>query len=187
MIRQRIERCPDPLKGSDATTTPADHNLVPSGRFELPSPRVKAEHNEPLYDEGIGGRDGNRTHGLSLIRRRLEPTPATRPIGACGWTRTSYDRDMKPANIRFFFTGKSRQGRRDLNSQVRVWNPAVWRAYAPAIAFRFSKSNEKPRTGRGLVATRIHSDPQDTIPQTIRLVVLVITCLKVCCISLTRC
>ena len=33
---------------------------------------------------------------------------------------------------------------------------------------------------------QIHSDPQDTTPQMTRLVILVITCLKVCCISLTR-
>ena len=33
---------------------------------------------------------------------------------------------------------------------------------------------------------QIHSDPQDTTPQMTRLVILVIPCLKVCCISLTR-
>ena len=33
---------------------------------------------------------------------------------------------------------------------------------------------------------QIHSDPQDTTPQMTRLVILAITCLKVCCIEFAR-
>jgi hypothetical protein len=56
----------------------------------------------------------------------------------------------------------------------------------PQFSDQLSKSNKKPGARPGPVHKQIHSDPQDTAPQMTRLVILVITCLKVCCITLTR-
>jgi hypothetical protein len=48
-----------------------------------------------------------------------------------------------------------------------------------------SKSNKKPGARPGPVHKQTHSDPQHTVPQMTRLVILVITRLKVFCISHT--
>ena len=55
----------------------------------------------------------------------------------------------------------------------------------PRIPDQLSKTNKKPGARPGPVQIQIHSDPQHTTPQMTRLVILVMTCLKVCCISLT--
>ena len=55
----------------------------------------------------------------------------------------------------------------------------------PRVPEEFSKTNKKPGARPGPVLPQMHLDPQDTTPQMTRLVILVMTCLKACCISLT--
>jgi hypothetical protein len=55
----------------------------------------------------------------------------------------------------------------------------------PHFPEQLSKSNKKPGARPGPVHKQTHSDPQHTVPQMTRLVILVITRLKVFCISHT--
>src|SRR5882762_1913328 len=55
----------------------------------------------------------------------------------------------------------------------------------PHFPDELSKSNKKPGARPGPVHKQIHSDPQHTTPQMTRLVILVISCLRICCISHT--
>src|ERR1035437_151509 len=107
---------------------------------------------------------------------------------------------MSPATIHFVFADKTWRGRRDLNPQVRLSTPAMktyrWGprlspgsltlSLRPQLPIKLSKTNKKPGAMPGPEQKKIHSDPQHTTPQMTRLVILAITCLKVCCISFTR-
>lgn len=67
---------------------------------------------------------------------------------------------------------------------IRLWRPTFCQS---ELHPHFQRPIKNPDLGRGLVLiARMHSDPQDTTPQMTRLVILVISCLRVCCISFTR-
>ena len=72
------------------------------------------------------------------------------------------------------------------DEDLSLGTPVVARQFDVELTPAFSKSNKKPGARPGPVQKQIHSDPQHTTPQMTRLVILVITCLKVCCISFTR-
>ena len=76
------------------------------------------------------------------------------------------------------------------DEDLSLGTPVVARQFdvelTPAIFLdELSKSNKKPGARPGPVQKQTHSDPQHTTPQMTRLVILAITCLKVCCISHT--
>jgi hypothetical protein len=108
-----------------------------------------------------------------LLRRFYDPsacsTTAVEPrinwlLGACGWSRTNYNRLMRPANIRFFFTGKLAGDRRVELRSLR-FGAATGLGPSPAKShFRCQRAIKKPSPERRSVRTSRCIRPSRHVP-----------------------